>query len=105
MTRHGTHSYSYVGITSSHGDRAPRLHRDRSGRALEIPDPRRVETEDLRLDLVGERGIAVTLDQLIRDPELPEGVDLPLRVAPQARIRPPHDVIGTEVAQERAEHV
>src|SRR5262249_4317617 len=105
MTRHGAHSYSYVGITSSHGDGAPRLHRGSSGRALEVPDPRRVETEDLRLDLVGERGAAVPLDELIGDPKLPEGVDLPLRVAPEARVRAPHDVIGAEIAEQRAEHV
>src|SRR5215470_6759831 len=105
MTRHGAHSYSYVGILASHGDSPRRLHRQRRGRGLEIPDTRRVETENLGFDLIGERGIAVTLDELIGDAELPEGVDLPLRVAPEARVRAPHDVIGAEIAEQRAEHV
>src|SRR5690348_3630805 len=105
MTRHGAHSYSYVGITSSHGDGAPGLHRRRGGGGLEIPDPCCVETEHLRLELIGERWIPMPLDELIGNAELAERIDLPLRIAPQRGVRAPHDVVGAEIAQQRAEHV
>src|SRR5262249_58965068 len=59
---------------------------------LQVPDARRVQPEDLRLQLVGEFRIAVALDELVGDLELPERVDLPLRVAPQERIGAPHHV-------------
>jgi len=47
----------------------------------------------------------MTFHKLVRDLELPEGVDLPLRIAPQQRIGALHDVVGSEIAQERAEDV
>src|SRR5436309_5073884 len=123
MTRHRAHSYSYTGIAfllsrDDAGGRLPTGHPRRreldrhdprrlggrdAGRALEIPDAGGVRPEDLRLDLVGELGIAVTLDELIEDLELSEGVDLPLRVAPERRVGPPHHVVRPEVAQQRPE--
>src|SRR5215471_9685261 len=84
--------------------RAPRR-RLRALGGLYIPDPRRVLAKHLRLDLGRQLRIAVAFDQLVRDLELAEGVDLPLRVAPQARIGPPHDVVRAEFAQQRPEHV
>src|SRR5207247_5988456 len=81
----------------------------RSGRTalrrLEIPDARRVQAKNLRLDFGGQLRIAVPFDKLVRDLELPEGLDLPLRVPPQGRVGPPHHVILAEIAKQRAEHV
>src|SRR5207245_346876 len=71
---------------------------DGADRGLEVPDAGGVQAEDLRLDLVGELRVAVALDELVRDPELAEGVDLPLRVAPQGRVRPTHAVARPEAA-------
>src|SRR5437762_4882456 len=125
MTRHGAHSYSYTGIAFllsrdvaggrlSPATRSSRqLHRHDprrlcgrdAGHALEIPDAGGVQPEDLRLDLVGELRIPVTLDELIGDLELPERLDLPLRVTPQRRVGPPHHVVRPEVAQQRPEQV
>src|SRR6266403_2247985 len=82
--------------TTSDRDRPPRLHRRGAGRGLEVPDAGRVETEYLGLELIGEGRIAMPLDQLIGNPELPEGVDLPLRITPQGRVGAPHHVIGAE---------
>src|SRR6202035_375224 len=75
------------------------------GGGLEVPDARRVLAEDLRLDLWRQLWIAVAFDQLVWDLELPEGVDLPLRIAPETRVGPPHDVIRAEVAEQRPQHV
>src|SRR6516162_5160085 len=75
------------------------------GGGLEVPDARRVLAEDLRLDLRRQLWVAVAFDQLVRDLELPESVDLPLRIAPKARIGPPHDVVGTEIAEQRSKHM
>ena len=58
------------------------------GGGLEVPDARRVLAEDLRLDLWRQLWIAVAFDQLVWDLELPEGVDLPLRIAPETGVGP-----------------
>src|SRR5438445_6848052 len=128
MVTQGVHSYSYTGIRVPPMSRrrdgwpattpATRALQDRPldrddpglvlrylGHRLEVPEPGRVESEDLGLHLIGELRIAVPVDELVRDPELAEGVDLPLRVAPQRRVGPPHDVVRPEVAEQRAEHV
>ena len=75
------------------------------GGGLEVPDARCVLAEDLRLDLWRQLWIAVAFDQLVWDLELPEGVDLPLRIAPETRVGPPHDVIRAEIAEQRPQHV
>src|SRR5262252_6136177 len=74
-------------------------------RDLEIPDARRVPAEYLRLDLRGQLRIAVPFDELVGDLELPEGLDLPLRVPPQARVGPPHHVVLAKTAEQRAKYV
>src|SRR5262245_60661436 len=74
-------------------------------RGLEIPDACRVQAKNLRLDFGGELRIAVPFDELVWDLELAEGLDLPLWVPPQGGVGPPHDVIRTEIAKQRAEHV
>src|ERR1700746_1671174 len=75
------------------------------GSGLEVPDARRVLTEYLGLDLGRQLWIAVAFDQLVRDLELSEGVDLPLRIAPKTGIGSPHHVIRAEIAEQRPEHV
>ena len=47
----------------------------------------------------------MSLDQLGGNLELPEGVDLPLRVAPQGGVGAPHHVVRAEIAEQRAQHV
>ena len=58
------------------------------GGGLEVPDARCVLAEDLRLDLWRQLWIAVAFDELVWDLELPEGVDLPLRIAPETGVGP-----------------
>src|SRR5262249_54819624 len=72
-------------------------------RGLEVPDPRGVQAEYLRLHFVGELWVPVAFDELVGDPELAERLDLPLGTAPQARIGAPQDRICPEVPQQRAE--
>src|SRR5215831_692989 len=75
------------------------------GGRFEVPDARSVLAEDLRFNLGRQIRIAIAFDQLIRDLELAEGVDLPLRVTPEAGVGPPHDVVRTEIAKQGPEHV
>src|SRR5256885_13528130 len=108
MTRQRAHSYSYPGIVTppsreGWGGRlgaghpllrpTPRrfeLHRDDprlvgghgAGGSLEVPDASGGLPEDLRLDLVGELGGPVPLDELIGGLEFSKRLDLPLGRAP-----------------------
>src|SRR5881296_4142950 len=113
MTRQRAHSYSYTGIVillsrEGSGGRLGaghpllyELHRDDprlvgghgAGYSLEVPDAGGVLPEDLRLDLVGELGVPVPLDELIGDLEFPKRLDLPLGVAPEGRVGTPHHVV------------
>src|SRR5437899_8382926 len=127
MTRQRAHSYSYTGIVillsrEGSGGRLGAghpllygLHRDGSsytatiddprlvgghgaGDSLEVPDASGVLPEDLALDLVGELGVPVPLDELIGDLEFPKRLDLPLGVAPEGRVGTPHHIVRPEVA-------
>src|SRR3989449_4303823 len=131
MTRQRAHSYSYTGIVillsrEGSGGRlgaghpllrpTPRrfeLHRDDprlvgghgAGDSLEVPDASGVLPEDLRLDLVGELGGPVPLNELIGDLESPKRLDLPLGIAPEGRVGTPHPLVRSEVTQQRPETV
>src|SRR5215469_6150071 len=74
-------------------------------RGLQVPDARSVLAEDLGLDLGRQLWIPVAFDELVRNLEFAEGVDLPLGVAPKARVGAPHDVVRTEIAQQRPQHM
>src|SRR5262245_15178684 len=74
-------------------------------RRLDVPQAGSIQTEHLGLDLVGELRVAVALDKLIRNTELAEGLDLPLRVPPQYGVRPPQHRVRPQVTQQRPENM
>src|SRR5207249_3556212 len=63
---------------------------------IDSEDPRRVQPEDLCLDLAGERAVTMFLDQLVRDLESSERLDLPLWRTVPDRVRPPEHMLHPE---------
>src|SRR5581483_11228453 len=74
------------------GDLGLRLHRLL---LVDVPDAPGILTEHLATDLRRDFRIAVALDQLVGNLELTEGLDLPLRVAPQQRVGSPQHIVRT----------
>jgi hypothetical protein len=75
------------------------------GRGLEIPDPRRVLAKHFGFYFGRKFRITVSLDQLIRNLELPERLNLPLWTSPYAGIGSPHYIIRAEVAEQGAKNM
>jgi hypothetical protein len=65
----------------------------------------RVQAEDLALDAVGERGIAVLLLVLGADLEQAQRLDLVLRGAVEDRVGAPEHVVLADVDEQLAEQV
>ena len=68
-------------------------------------EPRAVLTQDLRLDLLGERRIPVPILELVGDVERAERLDLILRRAVEQAVGPPEHVVLTHVLKELSQHV
>src|ERR1041385_2508765 len=82
---------------------ARRVFLDVGGR--EAVDPGGVAAEDLRAQLGGDFGVAVSLAQSGRDLECAEGLDLVLGRAVPDGVGAPQDVVGAAVLDELADRV
>jgi hypothetical protein len=75
------------------------------GDRIDAVQPRTVATEDLRLALLGELGIAVSILELLADMEGTHRLDLVLRRPVEQAVGAPHDVVLSHVPEQLADDV